>query len=325
MTAMENQPKDQPKDRPMVTMVTAAYNESESLPAMYTALKTELEKIGVDWEWLVVDDHSTDRTFDILSDLAARDRRVRSIRFSRNFGSHAAITCGFHHARGDCAIVMDADLQDPPEKISQLLDQWRGGAPGGAQVVWAEREEAERGGILDEWFARLYYSLMRRTEALRNIPAACFFLVSRPVLDAFKEFHESHASLHGLITWMGFSQAVITYRRQARKAGQSRWSLGRKIKLVMDTVTSFTYFPIRAMSYVGFLTALGGFAYAGVVICNAIRGLPPQGWASTMVVILILGGIQMIMLGVLGEYLWRALDESRRRPRYIIESVLGKK
>jgi hypothetical protein len=164
---------------------------------------------------------------------------------------------------------------------------------------------------------------MRRTGALRDLPAAGadFFLVDRCVIDAFNQFRESHVSILALITWMGFRQAAVSYDKQARLHGRSGWNLEKKLKLVLDSVTSFTYFPIRLMSYVGFTTALLGFLYAGLVTFNALRGLPPQGWASLMVVVLLLGGVQMLMLGVLGEYLWRALDESRQRPRYIIEAV----
>jgi len=164
---------------------------------------------------------------------------------------------------------------------------------------------------------------MRRTVALRDLPAAGadFFLMDRCVIDAFNQFHESHVSILALITWMGFRQATISYNKQARLHGRSGWSLEKKLKLVVDSITSFTYFPIRLMSYVGFAIALFGFLYAGFVVSTALRGHPPQGWASLMVVVLVLGGIQMVMLGVLGEYLWRALDEARRRPRYIIEAA----
>ncbi|MBM4429744.1 MAG: glycosyltransferase family 2 protein [Chloroflexi bacterium] len=311
--------EESPIRRPLLTIVTPAYNEAENLPVLYQRLGDVLASTDTDWEWIVVDDHSTDGTFEVFADLAGQDGRLRGFRFSRNFGSHTAVTCGLHRARGDCAIVLAADLQDPPEEIPHLLAEWQQGA----QVIWAVRARREGEGATYLGFARLYYALMRRTGALRDLPAAGadFFLLDRVVIDAFNQFHESHVSILALITWMGFRQATISYHKQARLHGRSGWSLEKKLKLVVDSITSFTYFPVRLMSYVGFSTALFGFLYAGFVIFNALRGHPPQGWASLMVVVLVLGGIQMVMLGVLGEYLWRALDEARRRPRYLIEGT----
>jgi glycosyltransferase involved in cell wall biosynthesis len=321
VTASERAPglEESPSQRPFLTIVTPAYNEAQNLPVLYQRLRSVLDDIDVDWEWIVVDDHSTDGTFEVLTRLAGQDARLRGFRFSRNFGSHTAVTCGLNYARGDCAIVMAADLQDPPEEIPRLLAEWQHGA----QVVWAVRARREGEGATYLGFARLYYALMRRTGALRDLPAAGadFFLMDRCVIDAFNRFHESHVSILALITWMGFRQSHITYEKQARLHGRSGWNLEKKLKLVVDSITSFTYFPIRLMSYVGFITALLGFLYAGLVVFNALRGLPPQGWASLMVVVLVLGGIQMVMLGVLGEYLWRALDEARHRPRYLIEAT----
>jgi dolichol-phosphate mannosyltransferase len=313
--------EENPSQRPFLTIVTPAYNEAENLPTLYQRLQSVLGSIDIDWEWIVVDDHSTDGTFEVLTHLAEQDVRLRSFRFSRNFGSHTAITCGLNYARGDCAIIMAADLQDPPEEIPHLLAEWQRGA----QVVWAVRARREGEGATYLGFARLYYFLMRRTGALRDLPAtgADFFLIDWRVIDAFNQFHESHVSILALITWMGFCQAFVSYNKQPRLYGRSGWNLEKKLKLVVDSITSFTYFPIRLMSYVGFITALLGFLYAGFVVFNALRGHPPQGWSSLIVVVLVLGGIQMVMLGVLGEYLWRALDEARRRPRYIVEAVLG--
>lgn len=324
-TPIERVPRleESPIRRPFLTIVTPAYNEAENLPVLYQRLRGVLDSTDTDWEWIVVDDHSSDETPAVLTHLAEQDGRLRGFRFSRNFGSHTAITCGLNHALGGCAIVMAADLQDPPEKIPHLLAQWQHGA----QVVWAVRAQREGESAIHLGFARLYYALMRRTGALRDLPpaGADFFLIDRRVIDAFNQFHESHVSILALITWMGFRQAVISYNKQARLHGRSGWSLERKLKLVVDSITSFTYFPIRLMSYVGFTTALLGFLYAGLVVFDALRGFPPQGWASLMVVMLILGGVQMVMLGVLGEYLWRALDEGRRRPRYIIEATIGER
>jgi glycosyltransferase involved in cell wall biosynthesis len=312
---------DAKRTQPSVTIVTPAYNESGNLPSLHERLGTVLDNTNVDWEWIVIDDHSADETFSVLMRLAEEDDRLRGFRFSRNFGSHTAITCGLHHAAGDCAIVMAADLQDPPEKIPELLNQWRQGA----QVVWAVREHREGTSCLYNGLARAYHALMRRMDAFGDLEAvgADFFLVDRCVIDAFNQFRETHVSILALITWMGFRQASVTYNKVARAQGCSGWTLEKKLKLVVDSITSFTYFPIRMMSYVGFITALLGIIYTASVVADYIRGTTAPGWASLMVVVLILGGVQMLMLGVLGEYLWRALDVGRRRPRYIIESTLG--
>jgi len=302
----------------MISIVTPAYNEAANLPVLYERICATMESLGLDWEWLVVDDHSEDATFEVVNGLAERDRRVRGLRFARNFGAHTAVTCGLHEARGDCVTGLAADLQDPPEVIPQLLEEWKSGA----KVVWAARglREGEKAATIG--FSRAYYWLMRHVVGMKEMPAtgADFFLLDRAVVDAFSRFNESNASILALLTWMGFRQATITYDKRARLHGRSGWSLQKKLKLVVDSVTSFSYVPIRFMSYLGFAVAFIGFLYAGIVILNYLRGAPVQGWSSLMVVVLLVGGIQMVMMGVLGEYLWRALDESRRRPRYIIEA-----
>jgi len=307
--------------RPFLTIVTPAYNEAENLPVLCQRLRGVLDNVDMDWECIVVDDHSRDETFEIFTHLADQDHRLRGFRFSRNFGSHTAITCGLNHARGNCAIVMAADLQDPPEEIPHLLAEWHHGA----HVVWAVRAKRERESAAYLGFARLYYALMRRIGALKDMPAtgADFFLIDRCVIDALNQFHESHVSILALITWMGFRQASISYDKQPRLHGRSGWSLEKKLRLVVDSITSFTYFPIRLMSYVGSTTALLGLLCAGFVVFNALRRHLPEGWVFLMVVLLIVGGILMVMLGVLGEYLSRTLDEARARPRYLIEAIVG--
>jgi polyisoprenyl-phosphate glycosyltransferase len=310
------------KRRPTVSIVTPAYNEAKNLPVLWERLSKAMSAVDGEWEWIVVDDHSSDETFAVVTDLANVCSHTKAVRFARNFGSHAAIMCGLDNAKGNCVVIMAADLQDPPETIPELIDKWHGGA----QVVWAVRVHREGEKTATVGFAHAYYFLMRHVVGLKEMPpsGADFFLIDRLVVDALKAFNENNASLFALLTWMGFRQASITYDKQARLYGRSGWSLKKKLKLVVDSVTSFTYLPIRLMSYVGFIVATLGFLYAGWVIANALAGQPVEGWSSLMVVVLIVGGIQMLMMGVLGEYLWRALDESRRRPRYLIEeSTIG--
>ncbi len=303
---------------PELTIVVPAYNESRNLPLLYDRIRKALEAEAITWELIVVDDHSGDDTFAVVQRMAAGDPRVRAIRLARNHGSHLAIACGLGAAQGACAVVLAADLQDPPEMIPQLLRPWRDGA----QVVWAVRAGREGESRQTLLFARLFYFLMRHFVGIRAMPptGADFFLLDRRVLDAVNLCEEKNVSLIALITWMGFRQQSVPYVKQARAHGRSGWSLAKKLKLVVDSVTSFSFLPIRLMSAVGFLVALAGLAYAVGVTIYALRGGPPvQGWASLMVVVLVLGGLQMMMLGVLGEYLWRNLDESRRRPRFLIE------
>jgi dolichol-phosphate mannosyltransferase len=312
-------PERQTKKRISLSLVTPAYNETRNLPLLYERVSAVLTSLDVDWEWIVVDDHSTDNTFGTITNIALRDSHVRAVRFARNFGSHKAILCGLELAQGDCAVVLAGDLQDPPETVPLLLAKWREGA----QVVWAARVGREGEKATTVGFARLYYLLMRRVVGIKEMPSlgADFFLIDRSVIDALRQFNESNASILALITWMGFRQTTINYDKQARKYGHSGWSLEKKLKLALDSITSFTYFPIRLMSYLGLVVAMLGFLYAVVVIINALAGHSVQGWASLMVVLLVIGGVQMLMMGMLGEYLWRALDEARQRPRYLIEAT----
>lgn len=302
-------------------MVTPAHNEAENLSALFERLRRALDPLGLEWEWLIVDDHSSDTTFSVATELARRDPRVRCLRFSRNFGSHVAIACGLEHASGRCVAVMAADLQDPPETLPVLLEQWRQGA----QVVWAARHRRQGEEAGTATLSRLYYLLMRRVVGIPEMPAtgADFFLIDRTIVNALQGFNEHNSSLFALITWMGFRQATISYSKEPRQHGRSSWTLKKKLKLFTDSITSFTYLPIRLMSYAGIVTALVGFAYAAFVFAHALAGHRVQGWSSLMVVVLVASGFQMLMMGVLGEYLWRALDESRRRPRYLIEAEVG--
>ncbi|MEZ4618587.1 MAG: glycosyltransferase family 2 protein [Caldilineaceae bacterium] len=277
-------------DRARLSIITPAYNEADNLPLLYERLYQVCTSAAIDWEWIIVDDHSTDNTFKVITELAAANPRIQALRFARNFGSHTAIRCGMQHAWGDCAVIMAADLQDPPETLPMLLAKWRQGD----QVVWAVRDAREGESVGTVGFARLYYFLMRRVLGLKEMPAsgADFFLLDRRVIDALCQFNESNVSLMALITWMGFRQGQIIYDKQARLHGQSGWNLHKKLKLVVDSITSFSYLPIRLMTYVGFLVALAGFLYAGLVVVNAVTGHPTEGWSSLMVVVLVVGGLQ---------------------------------
>ena len=259
----------------LLSVVTPSYNEADNLPLLYERLCHVLQSLQLDWEWIVVDDHSSNRTLSIIQALAKKDTRVRGLRFSRNFGSNIANTCGLQHASGACAIVMAADLQDSPETLPLLFKEWQDGA----QVVWAVRARREYRETSKVAFARLYYFLMRHVIGIRWMPSSGsdFFLVDRRVLDAFCQFKESNESVLALITWMGFRQETITYTKQARAHGRSGWSLRKKIKLVVDSITSFSYMPIRLMSILGFIISTVGFLYAGIIIINYLAGNRVEG------------------------------------------------
>jgi polyisoprenyl-phosphate glycosyltransferase len=306
-----------PTEQPLLSIVTPAFNEADNLPVLYDRLRATMSAVDMDWEWIVVDDHSPDCTFATIAAMARRDPRIKGFRLARNFGSHTALTCALHHAKGACVAALAADLQDPPELIPELLAQWRQGA----HVVWAARKSREGEKRTTIALSRMYYWLMRNFVGVREMPAsgADFFLLDRRVVNAFEKFGETNMSILLLITWMGFRQTAIGYDKAPRLHGRSSWSIKKKLKLLVDSVASFSYVPIRFMSYLGFAVALAGFVYAAVVVVNALRGSPAAGWSSLMVIVLVLGGMQMVMMGVLGEYVWRALDEARRRPRYIVE------
>jgi dolichol-phosphate mannosyltransferase len=305
-----------------LSLVIAAYNEELNLPKLYERI------VGIEWrrfdmeiEMVFVDDHSCDGTSQVLRGLAAKDQRVKWLRLSRNFGSHKAFTAGLEYATGDAAVILAADLQDPPECVPAMIEKWQAGA----KVVWAVRGEHEGENWLNKIFSRCYYLLMRRY-AIANLPrtGADFLLMDRIVMDALYTAPERNTSLLALIQWMGFEQAQIVYTKEARRAGVSKWTFFKRIKLVVDSFVSFSYMPIRLMSLLGFCSAALGFLYAlFLVMRRLIYEAPIEGWTSLICVVLIMSGLQLIMLGVLGEYLWRTFDESRRRPRFLIEESHG--
>jgi len=303
----------------LISIVTPAYNESANLPILYKRIVQTLQQLECSWEWIVVDDHSWDATFDVIRGIAATDSRVHGLRLARNSGSHLAVSCGLKASQGQCAVILAADLQDPPETIADLMAKWRGGA----QIVWAVR--ARREGVKTHMimFGRLYYWIMRRIIGMKEMPAAGadFFLIDRSVVDVFRHFRESNISILALFTWMGFRQEQILYVKQARLHGTSGWNLTKMLKLVVDSITSFSYVPIRLMSYTGFVIGTTGLLCAIFAAVRLILGYSIAAWMILLSALLVLSGVQIVFMGVLGEYLWRTLDEARRRPRFIIEDT----
>ena len=307
------------QESPVVWTISPSYNEAESIPLVYQRLCQVAGQLGdrYQFRFLFVDDCSTDDTPRVLSGLCAEDPRVAFIRLAHNSGSHCAVTAGFAHCDGDCAVILAADGQDPPETIPALLTEWERGG----KVVWAVREGREGFGGLSLLSSRLFYWLMRHF-ALAKMPpeGADFFLVDRQVIFAFNLMPEHSHSVVAMLMWLGFPQSSITYTKERRLHGRSKWTFSRRLKIAIDSFAGYSYVPLRVASLLGVITASLGLIYALVVAINALLGnRAVTGWASLMVVVLITAGVQMLILGVLGEYLWRALEETRRRPRYVIE------
>lgn len=304
-----------------LSIITAFLNEAKNLPHFRERTLAAAEQLDCDIEVVLVDDHSTDQSAEIAKKWVAEDPRVSYIRLSRNCGSHAACSAGLAHCTGDCAILLAADMQDPPEAIGELMKKWRDGY----DVVWAARKQREGERWSTKFLAGAYYSLMRRF-ALPDMPAkgADFLLMDRKVIDAYNAIPEKNTSFLAMIIWMGFRQTSIEYVKQARLAGKSKWTFAKKLKLFIDSMVSFSYTPIRAMSLLGFAMAICGFLYAVTVIIGRVCGLviAGTGFAALMTVLLVGQGCVLIMLGILGEYLWRTFDEARGRPRYIVEEYL---
>lgn len=301
----------------MISLIFPVYNEGENLEELHQRLSLVVKDVlWEEFEFIFVDDGSTDKTADILRQLHSQDKRVKVIRFVRNAGSHAALAAGLLSCHGQCAINISADLQDPPEIILRLLERWKRGG----KVVWGVRTQRNGETLGKKFFASLYYRLMNRLTDVQIPPSgADVFLIDRAVIEAYQQMHEKHTSVFMALAWLGFPQECIEYVKEARRRGRSKWTLAKKIKLTIDSLLAFSDIPIRYMSVLGFVVALGGFAYALYAVWSYFIGSPMPGWSSLIVAVLVVGGVQMMMLGVLGEYLWRTFDESRKRPRYIIQ------
>ena len=307
----------------LISIVVPVYHNAASLPAMLDELRAIASRnTGDRFEFVFVDDGSRDDSFEVLQRLATTDERVRVVKLSRNFGSNAAIAAGLSVARGDAVGAIAADLQDPPEKLDEMLSIWRAGR----KVVLATRS-AREDPMLTTALANTFYRLFRRF-AIREMPehGFDFFLIDRCVADLINGIQENNAYLMGLIVWFGFDPAVVPYRRRARKQeyGRSMWTFARKVKYFVDAFVAFSHIPVRAASLLGIALSMAGLAYAVVVlVLRLLSGIEVEGWSSLMVVLLVVSGAQMIMLGVIGEYLWRTLDETRKRPRWVIDRIIG--
>lgn len=311
----------QPGEKKVFSIIVPIYynelNLGETLPEL---LALEQKMPGYRLELVCVDDGSGDKSLEILRDFHAQyPHSVKVVKLARNFGSMSAILAGMTVVSGDCVGMIAADLQDPPELFLEMLRYWEQGT----KSVFAVRQE--RGDpFISKAFSNLFYRLVRQF-AIPNYPPGGFdfFLVDRQVVEDVKKIHEKNTNLMSLIFWLGYKPILLPYVRRQRRKGKSRWTLAKKMKLFVDTFVSFSFTPIRVLSVLGMLVALFSFVYGVVILAAWFLGdIPVQGWTPLMLVVTFSTGLQMFMLGVLGEYLWRTLDEVRRRPPYIIDEVL---
>jgi polyisoprenyl-phosphate glycosyltransferase len=305
---------------PTLSIVLPVFNEAEGIDELLNRLNALRDSIqDTPLEVIFVDDHSNDATPGKLKAACAAHPWMRYCRLARNRGSHIAIIAGLRRARGECIVFLSSDLQDPIELIVQLYHEWTSGN----MIVWAVRESPSGKSMMDRFFSRLFYWTLNRFSDVALPPTGSdFALVDRKIVPALLASLGASPSLIGEIARLGFRQTEVPYVKQARRHGHSKWTLGAKVRAFIDALASFSYIPMRIMAYSGLVFSMLGFLYALLIILlRILGGEPVQGWASLMVVLLVLGGIQMIMLGVLGEYLWRTLEEARGRPLYFIEDA----
>ncbi len=304
----------------LLSIVVPVYFNGMNLPdTIPQLLALETRADGLSLELVFVDDGSGDDSLAVLREFQARHPdRIRIVKLTRNFGSMAAILAGLTVARGDCVGMIAADLQDPPELLLDMVSHWRAGS----KAVFAVRADREDS-VSQRLFARAYYSLIRRF-ALNDYPPGGFdfFLVDRQVVRDMVRISEKNTNLMSLIFWLGYRPVMLPYVRRARAMGKSRWTLSKKIKLFIDSFVAFSYVPIRFLSATGLVVATTAFAYGAYVFYAwLVNDIPVRGFAPVILVLAFTAGIQMTMLGVLGEYLWRTLDETRRRPAFVIDEI----
>ncbi|NOZ93468.1 MAG: glycosyltransferase family 2 protein [Acidobacteria bacterium] len=308
-------------DGPELSVVVPAFNEEENVEAMFERLKAALERTVDGFEVLFVDDGSCDGTWDRITALAKADPRVRGVRFARNFGHQAAVTAGVDAARGRAVVIIDADLQDPPEVIPEMVAKWREGW----EVVYAQREVREGESFFKKATAAGFYRLLHAITSV-DIPVDTgdFRLMGPRAVAAFRSLPERNRFIRGLVAWAGFPQAPVRYRRHARHAGETKYPLRKMLRFALDGITSFSFLPLRLATWTGFLVSFLAFCYIVVVIVLKILGINWAGYTSIMASLLFLGGVQLIMIGILGEYVGRVFDEVKRRPLYLVrESTDG--
>jgi len=301
-----------------ISIIIPVYYNSDTLMLLYEDMKeTILGDLG-DYEIVMVDDGSEDDSWEVMNRIRDLDENVKCVRLSRNFGEHAAILAGLSQCTGDCAVTKQADLQEDSELIVRLYEKWKEGN----KVVLAVREERDEP-ALKKFFANMYYSIVRKTIDNRMPKGGCdCYLVDRQAIEVLLRLDEKNSSLTLQVLWIGFKSANVYFHRKDREIGESKWTFSKKFKLVIDSMMSFSYFPIKFMSGLGVVMAILSFIWIIEVLLEyCILGTPVQGWSTLMCLVLFSSGMILLMLGVLGEYLWRTLDATRNRPVFIIDTI----
>lgn len=305
----------------LLSVVVPLRNEEEVLPQLAERLAATLDGLGGDWEAVLVDDGSTDGTYGLAVELHGRDPRFKVVRLSRGFGHQVALSAGLDLARGDAVVTMDGDLQHPPEVISELVARWREGD----EIVYAVMEERQGESRFKDWSARVFYRWLARLADI-DVPAGAgdFRLVDRRALDAVRAMRESNRYLRGMFSWIGFRQSGVAYSSAPRPAGTSKYSRMRMMRLATDAVIGFSNRPLRLGLNVGFAVSVASIVFGFSALISKLAGVfVVPGWTSIMILVGIVGGIQLIVLGVIGEYVSHIFDEVKRRPLYVVSRVHG--
>ena len=301
-----------------ISIIIPVYYNADTLMLLYEDMKAKILPNLGDYEIVMVDDGSGDDSWSVMNSIRDMDENVKLVRLSRNFGEHAAILAGLSNCTGDCAVTKQADLQEDSELIVRMYDKWKEGN----KVVLAVREERDEP-VIKKFFANLYYTIVRKTID-DKMPKGGFdcYLLDRQAIEVLLRLDEKNSSLSLQVLWIGFKSANVYFHRKDREVGKSRWTLSKKIKLVVDSMMSFSYFPIKFMSGVGAVMAFLAFIWViEVVLEYIIIGTPVRGWSTLMCLVLFSAGMILLMLGVLGEYLWRTLDATRNRPVFIVDDI----
>ncbi|MBI9046543.1 MAG: glycosyltransferase family 2 protein [Anaerolineaceae bacterium] len=305
--------------KPEITIIAPIYNEEDCLHELYTRISEVMDSANKNWELVLVNDGSKDRSHEIIKELAIKDQRVRPVIFAKNFGHQIAVTAGMDYSRGDAVVVIDADLQDPPEVILELIEKWQEGY----QVVYAVRSEREGETFFKKVTASLFYRLILKITNI-DIPldTGDFRLLDRQIVDVMNNMRERHRFLRGMSSWVGFKQTGVEYKRVARFAGETKYPLKKMISFALTAITSFSYFPLQLATYIGFIAA--GLSIISIPVVAILRVIGEQaffGQATTLIAVLFLGGVQLISLGILGEYIGRLYDEVKGRPLYVVSDA----
>ena len=305
----------------LVSIIVPVFNEAENIAALVERFDAfRAANPTYRFELVVTDDGSTDDTAALTSAAAAKRADIVLVALSRNFGSHYAITAALDHASGDAVIAIGGDLQEPVEVIGEFLARWEDGF----DIVWGIRDERVDQGLAGRAFSHAFSKLFTSFSDAESYPAEgpSGFLASRAVVDVVRTLPEANRNLLALIAWTGFDQTRVVYQQEARRNGRSKWTTSRKVKLAIDSFVEFSHAPVRFMTYVGLAIALLGFVYSAFISIRRLIWVDPiEGWTTVMVAVLIIGGLQLTMLGVLGEYIWRTAEDARRRPLYVVKQV----